>query len=41
MSEHNDKVEGELNQEIDDIVSRIETLSLTLAPRSPSLVVSE
>ena len=32
---------GELNREIKEIVSHIESLSLTLAPRPPPLVVSE
>ena len=40
MSKEGEKSEGELNREIKEIVSRIERLSLTPAPRLP-LVVSE
>ena len=40
MSQEGGKPEGELNQEIEELLSRIETLSLTPAPRPP-LVVSE
>ena len=41
MSKHNEEAEGELNREIDEIVSRIETLSLTPASRPPPLVILE
>lgn len=37
MSEHKEEAKGELNQEIEEIVSQIETLPLTLAPRPPPL----
>lgn len=35
MSEEGEKYEEELNREIEEIVSRIESLSLTPAPRPP------
>ena len=38
MSEEGENSEGELNCEIEEIVSQIEILSLTLAPRPPTLV---
>ena len=39
MSEHNEKVEGELNREIDEIVFHIKTLSVTPVPRPPPIEV--
>ena len=41
MSKEGGKTKGELNWDVEELVSRIETFPLTPAPRPPQLVVLE